>query len=113
MAFCSDGSGISPKPSVSFDRDGDHPVFGFGAGALMGRFSFTLRTNWVSGVGIVELIFEPHAANATVMGRVQSIRQAQDRRQLNRHFLFGTRKFPQRFMSSRRQRATVIAGDNS
>ena len=64
-------------------------------------------------VSIADLIFEPHTANATVMGRVQSIGQAQNRRQLNRQFLFGRRKLPQRLMSSRRQRATVIAGDNS
>ena len=113
MAFCSDGSGISPKGSVSFDRDGDYPVFCFGAGALMRRISFTLpRTNWVSVVSIADLVFEPHTANATVMGRVQSIRQAQNRRQLDRQFSFGRRKLLQRLMPSRRQSATVIAGDN-
>lgn len=113
MALCSDGSGISPKRSVSFDRDGDHFVFCFGAGALMRRISFTLpRTNGVSVLNIADLIFESHTANATVMGRVQSIRQAQNRRQLNRQFLFGRRKLPQRPMPSRRQRAMVIAGDN-
>ena len=113
MAFCSNGSGISPKRSVSLDRDGDHSVSCLGAGDLTRRISFTLpRTNWVSVVRIAELIFEPHTANATIMGRVQSIRQAQNRRQLNRQFLFGSRKVPQRFMPSRRQRATVIAGDN-
>ncbi len=79
----------------------------------MRRISLTLpRTNWVSAVSVADMIFEPHTANATVMGRVQSIRQAQNRRQLNRQFLFGRRKLPQRPMPSRRQRATVIAGDN-
>src|SRR4030081_3085642 len=113
MAFCSDGSGLSPKPRVSFDRDGDHPVFCFGGGALTRRISFTRpRTNWVSVVSIVGLIFEPHTANAAVMGGVQSIGQAENRGQLNCQSLFGRRKLPQRLMPSRRQRAAVIAGDN-